>query len=439
MNNFFKAASNWLEEFPQLRQFLLRLYGIVPFSPDKIQYRKRSGLLKEEISFSTSFDVIFDAQCLQTLTRQRGIGRYSISLIEAMCKFAPDMKFAAYFTNIVDRAQIDTAKSLLVSLHCPNLSILVFDPFEKSSKISFAQSQEFLKASLSALAPKIVISLSNFEKPNTVIPLPPSPVYKTSAILYDLIPLQFSDQLLISNRQRSTYRWLVMNLQKYNNLMSISKTTKANWENLVSNSTSIKVIGGAGQGLSEQENLGYFDRFGILCIGAEQKHKNVERLIGAYSSLPKSVQAVHQLTIVGIRSSGARKRLSKLARRRTCALELPEYLSDEDLGGLYQTNRILVMPSLSEGLSLPVLEAWANGLPAIGSTGTVADELIREKSLLFDPLDPAAIAQTIEKLLFSKDEWEKAILHSRAMARNYTWENTAILALSAIAELIKND
>jgi glycosyltransferase involved in cell wall biosynthesis len=435
MNSFSKMASNWLEQFPHVWRLLFKVYGINSFSKEKLKYRKPSISFEEDKPLPNKFEVFFDAQCLQTLTRQRGIGKYSLSLIEAVCKAAPEKKFAAYLTSIAGHTDLEIAKDLLRSLACDNLTVFVLNPFGVTSKISFAQSQEFLRASLESFAPKVVISLSNFEKPQSSIPLPQSSVYSTAAILYDLIPLQFANQLLISKRQESTYRWLLSNLQKFDYLLPISNTTQKVWKDLVSISTRIRVIGGAGYATSPGELPGFVDRTGILCIGSEQEHKNLERLILAFSMLPLSVRTTQKLTIAGIRSSGARKKLVRIAKKLHSHVVLPQYLTPEELRNLYQTNRILVMPSLSEGLSLPILEAWANGLPAIGSSGTVAEELIREKSLLFNPTDSTSIKQSMEILLLDDAEWEKALLHSLNMAKGFRWETTASLTLTVISEL----
>jgi len=431
--------SNWLERFPFLWRFLLRVYGINSFNQKNLKYTKRTSILEDERPAPSKFEVIFDAQCLQTLTRQRGIGKYSLSLIAAICKVEPDKKFAAYLTNIASRAELEIAKNLLKSLKCNNLTVLVLDPFGDSSKITFQQSQEFLRTSLKTFMPKGVISLSNFEKPKTSIPLPQSSAFHTSAILYDLIPLQFANQLLISKRQESTYRWLLSNLQKFDYLLSISNTTQRIWRDLVSNSTQIIVIGGAGYALEQRETHAFGDRNGVLCIGSEQEHKNLERLILAYSMLPLYMRSTQKLTIVGIRSSGARKKLTKIAKKHKCNVVLPRYLTEDELRYLYHSNRILVMPSLSEGLSLPILDAWAHGLPAIGSSGTVADELIQERSLLFNPRDPNSITRTIEVLLFDQAEWERALLHCQKVAKNYSWELTAQLAIKVFSEKSKRE
>ena len=68
-----------------------------------LKYTKRTSILEDERPAPSKFEVIFDAQCLQTFTRQRGIGKYSLSLIEAICKVEPEKKFAAFLTNITSR------------------------------------------------------------------------------------------------------------------------------------------------------------------------------------------------------------------------------------------------------------------------------------------------------------------------------------------------
>lgn len=424
-----------MEQFPRLWLFFFKVYGVKPFNQSRLNYTKRSSILENEKSLPSRYEVVFDAQCLQTLTRQRGIGKYSLSLIQAICKEEPEKKFAAYLTNIASRSELEIAKELLKSLKCNNLTVLVFDLFEDSNKITFQQSQEFLGTSLKSYMPKVVISLSNFEKPETCIPAPRNSAFRTIAILYDLIPLQFAKQLLVSRRQESTYRWLLSNLQKFDYLLSISNTTQEVWRALVSNSTQIRVIGGAGYSLTLRKSHAFEVRNGVLCIGSEQGHKNLERLILAYSMLPLSIRLAQKLTIVGIRSSGSRKYLLRTAKKLNCDLVLPEYLAEDELKYLYGSNKILVMPSLSEGLSLPILEAWANGLPAIGSSGTVAEELIQDRSFLFDPMDPNSITRMIEVLLLDQTEWERALLHSEKLARNYSWELTAQLSIKAISEM----
>ncbi len=53
---------------------------------------------------------------------------------------------------------------------------------------------------------------------------------------------------------------------------------------------------------------------------------------------------------------------------------------------LYQGAAAFVFPSLYEGFGLPVLEAFASGIPVITSTTTSLPEVAGDAALLVDPL-----------------------------------------------------
>ena len=58
-----------------------------------------------------------------------------------------------------------------------------------------------------------------------------------------------------------------------------------------------------------------------------------------------------------------------------------------------------MFPSLYEGFGLPVLEAMARGVPVACSDRASLPEVAGDAALLFDPDDPRAIADAIERLL----------------------------------------
>jgi glycosyltransferase involved in cell wall biosynthesis len=72
----------------------------------------------------------------------------------------------------------------------------------------------------------------------------------------------------------------------------------------------------------------------------------------------------------------------------------------DDMPALLAASDIVVLPSLSEGLPIALLEAMAAGTPVIASAIGGVNELVRsgENGLLVPPRDPAALASAIRTL-----------------------------------------
>ena len=170
-------------------------------------------------------------------------------------------------------------------------------------------------------------------------------------------------------------------------------------------------------------------------MGAEQSHKILNRLIEAYSLLEIEIQDSNPLTIIGIRSQGIRKRLKAHAYQLGITLELPNYLSVDQLIHIYKSKRLLVVPSLEEGLSLPILEAWSLGLPVVGSLNTAVEEILQDKSLLFDPYSVKSIKETISNILTQDSFWQRAVAEIPEKIEKFSWSQTANLTLNAIEEI----
>lgn len=101
-----------------------------------------------------------------------------------------------------------------------------------------------------------------------------------------------------------------------------------------------------------------------------------------------------------------------------------------DLVGLYQKAAFLVMPSLHESNSLPVLEAAAAGTPVIASSIPPNEELARGLKLnLFDPLNQEELERLLVRLWEDKSSGIAQAMHNRKQVAMYSWENTATLYL----------
>ncbi len=147
------------------------------------------------------------------------------------------------------------------------------------------------------------------------------------------------------------------------------------------------------------------DRF-ILFVGTLEERKNlllVARafvLLAAKHSLPPDLR----LVAVGRRTPYLSTVLSTLqAAGLTDRLLVCEGVPFDDLPAFYRLADFFVYPSRIEGFGIPMLEAAAAGLPAIGCTGSSLEEAGGTGAFYVDPDDAQAMAQCILSLWNNAD------------------------------------
>lgn len=104
---------------------------------------------------------------------------------------------------------------------------------------------------------------------------------------------------------------------------------------------------------------------------------------------------------------------------------LPGFIADEDLPALYSGALALVFVSIYEGFGLPLLEAMACGAPVLASNVSSIPWVAGDAALLVDPLDPAAIAGGLE--LLAGEGTARSGLVRKGLARSslFTWDKAA--------------
>ncbi|MEZ6013033.1 MAG: glycosyltransferase family 1 protein [Hyphomonas sp.] len=129
-------------------------------------------------------------------------------------------------------------------------------------------------------------------------------------------------------------------------------------------------------------------------------HKNHARLFEALAWLRDTKGITVPLVSTGARHEPSREKLD--ARMRELGLDnqvqFLGFVSSKELRAIYQMARCLVVPSLFEANSLPIFEAWAEGIPVASSNVTALPEQVGDAGLLFDPMDPQDMGTIIERL-----------------------------------------
>jgi glycosyltransferase involved in cell wall biosynthesis len=192
------------------------------------------------------------------------------------------------------------------------------------------------------------------------------------------------------------------------------------------------------QGATEPEvrqRLELGERQVILSLSAKRPHKNLTTLIAALARIPAERRPV--LVLPGYPTEHERE-LRELASAEGIAADVRflEWISEEDLEGLWALTTAFIFPSLYEGFGLPVLEAMDRGVPVAASNASSLPEVAGDAALLFDPLNEAQMAAAIQRLLSEHALREALIAKGRARVKQFTWERTARGAINSYARAL---
>jgi glycosyltransferase involved in cell wall biosynthesis len=81
------------------------------------------------------------------------------------------------------------------------------------------------------------------------------------------------------------------------------------------------------------------------------------------------------------------------------AIRFTGRVSEAELVGHLRSAELVVVPSLFEGFSLPLVEAMACGTPVVATTGGALPEVAGQAAVLVAPGDPQALAAAIAATL----------------------------------------
>jgi glycosyltransferase involved in cell wall biosynthesis len=164
----------------------------------------------------------------------------------------------------------------------------------------------------------------------------------------------------------------------------------------------------------------------LLYVGNLLPHKNLLRLLDALAILRR-----RRPCRLIIRGEGRPAYVQAVAERvetlgLTGAVVFVGYTGESVLRDLYVHAACLVLPSLSEGFGLPVLEAMACGTPVVVANTSSLPEVVGDAALQVDPNDAVALADALFRVL--TDPALREDLRQRGLRRveAFGWRRTAM-------------
>ncbi len=159
----------------------------------------------------------------------------------------------------------------------------------------------------------------------------------------------------------------------------------------------------------------------LLYVGSRKPHKNVPRLLHAYSvsGMRKEVR----LVLSGSADKEILAHVERLGLGRDVVFK--ELISSEGLAEAYRGAIGFLFPSLYEGFGLPPLEALASGIPVLTSDVCSLPEVVGDAAILVKPQDIEEIAEGIRQIVCDSDL--RMQLRERGLRRSklFSWHNTA--------------
>jgi glycosyltransferase involved in cell wall biosynthesis len=169
----------------------------------------------------------------------------------------------------------------------------------------------------------------------------------------------------------------------------------------------------------------------VLAVSAKKAHKNLVRLIDAMAAV--HARFPDAVLVLPGNPTAHEDELRAQAQRLglDAAVRFPAYVSAEDLEGLYRTASCFVLPSITEGFGLPVLEAQRRDVPVATSNTSSLPEAGGDGARYFDPFDVDDIAAALVELLEDRELASRLVAAGERHAAAFTWERAAEATLES--------
>lgn len=376
--------------------------------------------------------VIFDARHLQTVSRTRGIGRYSRALLAAFARAAPaDVQWTLLrlrgFPAPDPGAAPEHRDLAVLRPRRPELAMLALDALLLPLELPFAGGDVYHSVQLGLPA------------------LRRAPVVLT---IHDLVPLRWPEHYLRLPHARAGHALQYALARRADAIIAVSEDTAADVvARLRVPASRVHVVREAvdpafapppreAAGVQVRARYALPGRY-VLYVGQFDPRKNMDGLFSAFAAASAAEEDL-RLVVAGALGKLSAHLRDALARSSVdpARVVLAGAVDDGTLASLYAGAACLLHPALAEGFGLTPLEALAAGTPVVAYDVGAVREVVGDAGLLVDPRRPGALAEALVGLL--GDAALARELAGRAPARvaRFSWDRAAAETLGVYRAVV---
>jgi glycosyltransferase involved in cell wall biosynthesis len=163
----------------------------------------------------------------------------------------------------------------------------------------------------------------------------------------------------------------------------------------------------------------------FVFVGTANKRKNVINILRAFDTFrAKDYEA--KLVFAGMNKYWDKEMQSFLRSMQfSNDVIFTGYVPTSLLNKIISSSFSLLYPSLFEGFGVPIIEAFACGVPVITSNTTAMPEVAGNAALLIDPLSVEEITNAMERLFTNKKLYTDLIIEGRKRILLFQWTKSS--------------
>jgi len=174
----------------------------------------------------------------------------------------------------------------------------------------------------------------------------------------------------------------------------------------------------------------------FVYVGSMHPRKNIVNMLRAFDEFKSNDILNFKLVVVGRKAwqtEAIELAFSEMKSKEDVIFT--DVLSDTILAQIVASARALLYVPFFEGFGLPIIEAYACGVPSITSNKSSMPEVAGDAALLVDPEQTNSISEALQKMACNDSLHQ--LLAERALMRKdcFTWDKTAELLWQSILKV----